>query len=82
MLFHSHFRVQLSVWIHLSVLFAIQSSENSEFASSEQLASELRVDSSVLNESSNSRQGHKHTQNHYHQFSEQKLHVRAEITSE
>jgi len=44
----------------------------------------MQVDSSVLNELSSSRLDQQHigTQNHNHHFSEQKLHVCAEITSE
>jgi len=68
----------------LSILLVIQLSASSELAtaSSMPLASELQVDSSVLNGSSNSRLDQQHTQNHYHEFGEQKLHVQAEIASE
>jgi len=62
-------------------------SVSSELASSEQLAGEQQVGSSLINESSNRRLGHQHAQNHYHKFGEQKLYAsrnyrRAEIVSE
>jgi len=46
---------------------------SSESASSEQIAGELRVGSSVFIQPSDSCLGQQHTKVHYHQFCEQKL---------